>query len=71
MATVMQNRVLSEVFGADTGAGLRAKQVILVLAGIAALAIAAKIRVPMWPVPITMQTLVVLTIGATFGTRLG
>jgi len=67
----MQNRVLSEVFGADTGAGLRAKQVILVLAGIAALAIAAKIRVPMWPVPITMQTLVVLTIGATFGTRLG
>ncbi|MCP5036863.1 MAG: biotin transporter BioY [Rhodobacteraceae bacterium] len=71
MATTMNNRVLSEVFGADSGTGQRVKQVVLVLAGIAALAIAAKIRVPMWPVPITMQTLVVLTIGASFGTRLG
>ncbi len=64
-------KVLSEHFGPDAGAALRLKQVILVLAGIGALVIAANIRVPMWPVPITMQTFAVLTIGATFGMRLG
>ena len=35
------------------------------------LAIAAKIKVPMWPVPITMGTFAVLTIGAAYGARLG
>lgn len=64
-------KVMSEAFGPDAGTALRAKQVILVLAGIGALVIAANIRVPMWPVPITLQTLAVLTIGATYGTRLG
>ena len=71
MAMTMENKVLGEVFGAHSGAGLRVKQVVMVLAGIAALAIAAKIRVPMWPVSMTLQTLVVLTIGASFGARLG
>jgi len=71
MATTINNKVLSEAFGANEGTALRIRQVVLVLAGIAALAIAAKIRVPMWPVPATLQTLVVLTVGATFGPRLG
>jgi biotin transport system substrate-specific component len=48
-----------------------AKQAALVLIGIAALAIFAKIKVPMWPVPITMGTFAVLTIGAAYGPRLG
>lgn len=65
------DRVLSEAFGANAGTSLRSKQVVMVLAGIAALVISAQIRVPMWPVPVTMQTFAVLTIGATFGTRLG
>jgi biotin transport system substrate-specific component len=39
--------------------------------GVAALAVAAKIKVPFWPVPITMQTFVVLSIGAAYGARLG
>ncbi|MEO0929589.1 MAG: biotin transporter BioY [Pseudomonadota bacterium] len=43
----------------------------MVVLGIAALAIAAKIKVPMWPVPITMGTFAVLTIGAAYGPRLG
>ncbi|HGG06416.1 MAG TPA: biotin transporter BioY, partial [Aliiroseovarius sp.] len=34
-------------------------------------ALAANIRVPMWPVPITLQTFAVLTIGAAYGLRLG
>jgi biotin transport system substrate-specific component len=50
---------------------LQLKQLALVVAGIAVLAIAAKIRVPMWPVPITMGTFAVLTLGAAYGARLG
>jgi biotin transport system substrate-specific component len=44
---------------------------LLVVAGSLALAISAKVQVPFWPVPMTMQTLVVLLIGASFGARLG
>ena len=35
------------------------------------LTVSAKMHVPLWPVPITMQTFVVLVIGATYGARLG
>jgi biotin transport system substrate-specific component len=35
--------------------------------GTALLAISAKVQVPFWPVPMTLQTMVVLLIGATFG----
>lgn len=37
----------------------------------AALWVSAKIQVPFWPVPMTMQTFVVLAIGMAFGWRLG
>ena len=50
---------------------MRVKQIILVIAGIAALALAAKIKIPMDPVPITMGTFAVLSIGAAYGMRLG
>ena len=63
MATTANNPVLAEVFGATTGAALRVKQAALVVGGVAALAIAAKISVPMLPVPMTMGTFAVLTIG--------
>ncbi len=43
----------------------------LVLAGVAALWISAKVQVPFWPVPITMQTLIVLLIGMAYGPKLG
>lgn len=43
----------------------------LACAGSAALAISAWIRVPMLPVPMTMQTAVVLLLGAALGPRLG
>jgi len=68
---VTMNRVLGEAFGPQTGTARAVKEVALVLAGIALLTLAAKIRVPMWPVPITMQTFAVLTIGAGLGLRLG
>ncbi|MEJ2035321.1 MAG: biotin transporter BioY, partial [Maritimibacter sp.] len=68
---ITMNTVLGEAFGPSEGTAKRVKEVVLVLAGIALLAIASKIRVPMWPVPMTMQTFAVLTVGAGLGLRLG
>lgn len=62
--------VLSEAIGPNEGAARIVKTVLLMALGIAALAIAAKIRVPMWPVPITMQTFVVVVLGTAYGARL-
>jgi len=42
----------------------------LMIVGTAALALSAKVQVPFPPVPMTMQTLVVLVIGAVYGARL-
>ncbi|MCY4054075.1 MAG: biotin transporter BioY [Hyphomicrobiales bacterium] len=42
-----------------------------VIAGTLLLAISAKIQIPFFPVPLTMQTFVVLLIGFAFGWRLG
>ena len=69
--TVSRDAVLAEAVGPRAGTGLTVKQLALVVAGIAVLAIAAKIRVPMWPVPITMGTFAVLVLGAAYGPRLG
>lgn len=43
---------------------------LMVLAASVALAISTQIKVPFWPVPMTMQTFVVLMIGLHFGPRL-
>jgi biotin transport system substrate-specific component len=43
----------------------------MVLLGSLALVISAKVQVPFYPVPMTLQTLVVLLIGAFYGWRLG
>jgi biotin transport system substrate-specific component len=47
------------------------QEVLLVLAGTALLAISAKVKVPFYPVPMTLQTLAVLLVAATYGMRLG
>ena len=46
-------------------------QAVVVVAGIVLLAVSAHVKIPFYPVPVTMQTLVVLMIGMTYGTRLG
>jgi biotin transport system substrate-specific component len=43
----------------------------LAIAGSLLLVLAAKIKVPFWPVPMTLQTLAVLGLGAAYGSRLG
>ena len=70
MATASR-KVLAEAVLPWQGAALAVKRVLLVALGIAALVVAAKIRVPLWPVPVTMQTFAVLSIGAAYGARLG
>ena len=47
------------------------KQVALVLGGTMVLALASQVSVPFYPVPMTLQTLAVLSIGFAFGSRLG
>ncbi len=71
MALTDQDPVLTEAIGPTEGTALMIKQVALVALGIIALAVFAKIKIPMWPVPITMGTFAVLTIGAAYGPRLG
>tara|TARA_B100001057_G_scaffold131371_1_gene130600 strand:- start:182 stop:733 length:552 start_codon:yes stop_codon:yes gene_type:complete len=47
------------------------KNIFAALIGTILLAISAKIKIPFYPVPMTMQTLVVLIIGIGFGWKLG
>ncbi|MEO1677102.1 MAG: biotin transporter BioY [Pseudomonadota bacterium] len=73
MAAALMNRTLAEALGPTEGTALRIKQAILVALGIAALTVAAQIKVmvPPSPVPVNLGTLAVLTIGAAYGPRLG
>jgi len=55
-----------------TTSGNRAlRAVLLAVAGTALLTISAKIQVPFWPVPMTMQTFAVLVIAMAYGPPLG
>ncbi len=77
MATAASDNVLTGNVLADLGpaegAGLWIKRAALVVLGIAVLALTAKIKVmiPQSPVPITLTTFAVLSIGAAYGPRLG
>lgn len=71
MPSTLHTPVLAESFGTRDGINPLVRQAVLVVLGIAALTLAAKIRVPMWPVPVTMQTFAVLVIGSAYGLRLG
>jgi biotin transport system substrate-specific component len=47
------------------------RSVALAIGGSLALAVSAKVQVPFWPVPMTMQSLVVLLLGVAYGSRIG
>ncbi|MBX2839955.1 MAG: biotin transporter BioY [Gammaproteobacteria bacterium] len=47
------------------------RSLLLAVAGSLALWVSAKVQIPFFPVPLTMQTLVVLMIGMSFGWKLG
>ena len=71
MASVAVRPVLADVVWSTEGTSVWVKRLVLLVVGVLALAVAAKIRIPMWPVPLTMGTFAVLTIGAAYGPRLG
>ena len=48
-----------------------AKVVLIALVGSFLLAISAKIKIPFYPVPMTMQTFVILFLGITLGSKIG
>ena len=47
------------------------KSLIVIFLGSVALAISAKVKIPFYPVPMTMQTFVVLFVGISFGYKIG
>ena len=69
----MATTVLSDHIWQAEGTGKAIKRVALVIAGVAILAIAAKIKFPLppSPVPVTLGTFAVLSLGAAYGPRLG
>jgi biotin transport system substrate-specific component len=68
-STHAQPTLLSAIWPEATNSVLR--MVLLALAGTALLTLSAKINVPFYPVPMTMQTFAVLVIGMAFGWKLG
>lgn len=64
------NTLLGAVLPASRGTRL-AVQIGAVILGTLALTIASKIQVPVWPVAITLQSMVVAIIGGVMGWRLG
>lgn len=68
----IKNSLVEEAFF-KTSSFLMLKRLTLVVVGIFMLALFSKIKIPIWPspVPINLATLSVLTIGLTYGPKLG
>lgn len=70
MATAITQRPLVSLTLPDDRVARLATQAALAVAGTLLLAISAKVTVPFWPVPMTLQTLAVFAIGAAYGRNL-
>jgi biotin transport system substrate-specific component len=55
---------------AESGGARFARRAALVALGVALITASAHVRIPMWPVPVTMQTFAVMMIGAAYGPAL-
>ena len=72
MIPATQTHTLADtLFPASTESNKWMRNVLLAVGGTVLLTIAAKMNIPFYPVPLTMTTFVVLTIGMAFGWRLG
>ena len=69
-ATTIPNTLLA-LFQTRTRATGLVSNIAIVLFGTLFLAICAKIQVPVWPVPVTLQGFAVAVIAAAFGLRIG
>jgi biotin transport system substrate-specific component len=71
MGTIEENAMRHAIAQTLQIDGLRFRRAGLILLGTAILTLSSYIQVPMFPVPMTMQTLAVTMLGAAFGWRLG
>ena len=67
MATLTARPVLSDMIWSTTGSALWLKRLVLLVAGVVALWVSAKVQIATVPVPVTLQMLVIMTIGAAYG----
>lgn len=70
MSTLASRPVLSDIFWSADGSQVWLKRLALLVAGVAALTVSAKVQITTVPVPVTLQMLVVMVIGAAYGPRL-
>jgi len=68
---IVERSTLAETLWPAQAAPGWLRNVLLAIGGSLLLTLSAKINVPFYPVPMTMQTFAVLLIGAAFGWRLG
>jgi biotin transport system substrate-specific component len=61
---------LADTVWSPMAGSLAVRAIALALIGTVLLTVSAKIQVPFWPVPMTMQTFVVLVLGMAYGWRL-
>jgi len=71
MITTLAPATLADTFWPAGGERTRWRALALAVAGSALLVLSARLRIPFWPVPMTMQTFAVLVIGMAYGARLG
>ena len=71
MTTLADRPVLAYALWNTTETSVWVKRIVFVVAGVFALAVAAKLNYPTSPVPITMGTFAVLAIGTAYGPALG
>lgn len=71
MPTLTNHTKLIDVLWPAVGTSTLLRNLLLAAGGSLLLTLSAKVSVPFYPVPMTMQTFAVLLIGACFGWRLG
>jgi len=71
MALTLSPPTLADALWPAQGVNRALRGAILVVVGTALLTLSAKIQVPFYPVPMTLQTLVVLLLGLAYGSALG
>lgn len=70
-AAMTTSSTLLETFQPRTRTARLASNIVLVVLGTALLTLSAKFSVPVWPVPVTLQTAAVAALAAAFGWRIG
>ena len=71
MTTPLASSTFSPVLADHFGSASLRRDALAVLTGAGLVGILAQVAIPMWPVPITGQTLGVLLVGAVLGARRG